>query len=178
MLWWWTIAMLGLYALVAQTCSSATFVSFYMHRLLSLALPWIVKDGYTIATTCSLPFLVVYLTQCGCEALWIDGSGKLWASVSSLLSAAVMLLCDDVVVLELSKKYFALCVTNLGNANLEWPWEMKHTFPEVKQYNIIARSSVALAAAVLCGFPYKCIIQICKSSSVMMIGVEQGISFH
>jgi len=52
------------------------------------------------------------------------------------------------------------------------------SFPEAKQYNIIARSSVALAAAVLCGFPYKCIIQICKSSSVIMIGVEQGISFH
>ena len=49
------------------------------------------------------------------------GSGKLWASVSSLLSAAVMLLCDDVVLLEFSKKFFEVCMTNLGNANLEWP---------------------------------------------------------
>ena len=56
-----------------------------------------------------------------------------------------MLLCDDVVLLEFSKKFFEVCMTNLGNANLEWPWEMKHPFPEAKQYIIIARWSVVLA---------------------------------
>jgi len=37
---------------------------------------------------------------------------------------------------------------------------MDHSFPEAKKYKFNVPSSVALATAVLCGFPYNCMSQI------------------
>ena len=177
MLWWWTIAMLGLYALVAQTCSSATCLTLHATctgcsvLLCRESLKTDTYHSYHLGLASSWPCTWLNAAVKLSESMGLANCGLLWVHSWALL-------CDDVVLLEFSKKFFEVCMTNLGNANLEWPWEMKHPFPEAKQYNIIARSSVALAAAVLCGFPYNCIIQIWKSSCVMIIGVEQGISLH
>ena len=114
MLWWWTIAMLGLYALVAQTCSSATCLT--LHATCTGCSVLLCREslktdtyhsyhlGLASSWSCTWLNAAVKLS----ESMGLANCGLLWVHSWALLYDAAVWWCTvpiNVVLLEFSKKY-------------------------------------------------------------------------